>query len=107
MGQLEAALPFVQRARERAAFMAKKFALNQIFRDGGAIHLDERRAGARAGAIERAGDQFFARAALALDQYGGLRMRHLADELAQIFHGRTLAEQFATGILIILREVAV
>jgi hypothetical protein len=34
-------------------------------------------------------------------------MRDLADELAEIFHCRTLAEQFAAGVLVVLREKAV
>ena len=88
VGQFKAAFAFVQRAGEGAAFMAEKFAFNQVFRDGGAVDLDERRAGAGAVAIKRAGDQFLAGAAFALDQNGGLRARDFADELRADFPWR-------------------
>ena len=47
------------------------------------LTLDERGVGARAFAVERAGHQFLARAAFALDQHGGLGAGDFADELPQ------------------------
>ena len=49
----EAALPRL-RAGERAALVAEELALDELARDGRAVHLDERRVVARAEAVDGA-----------------------------------------------------
>ena len=87
----------VSGAGERALFVAEKLAFDEVFRNGGAIDFDERGVGARALAVKGAGHQFLAGAAFARDQHGGLGAGDLADQLAQILHGRALAQQFVAA----------
>src|SRR6185312_3200910 len=94
VGEFETAFALGEYAGERSFFVAEKFAFNKVFRHGGAIHANERRAGARAFEIERAGDQFLAGAAFAMDQNRGVRARDFADELADVFHRGAVPEQF-------------
>src|ERR1035437_4465782 len=42
IGERETAFPPLCRPGERTPLMAEKFALDQVFRDGGTIHFDER-----------------------------------------------------------------
>jgi len=60
VGEFEAALALGDGAGERALFVAEKFALDEVLRDGGAIELDEGGVGALALAVEGAGDKFLA-----------------------------------------------
>ncbi len=55
------------RAGEGAAFVAEQFALEQGLRDGRAVDGDERFIGAGAMLIDRARDEFLARAGFAAD----------------------------------------
>ena len=104
MGQFEAAFALVQRAGEGAFFVAEKFAFDEVFGNGGAIDLDERRAGARALAVKRAGDQFLAGAAFALNEDGGLGAGDFADQLAEVLHGRAAAEQRMLALFRVLAK---
>ena len=101
MRQLEAAFALDDGIGERAFLVTEEFAFDQVLRHGGAVELDEGRVGARALAVERAGHQFLAGAALALDEHGGLRARHLANEQAQILHHRAVAQQFVAALVIL------
>ena len=102
VGQFEPAFALGHGAGEGALFMAEKFALDEVFRDGGAIELDERGAGARALAVERARDQFLAGAALAGDQHGGLGAARLCGSTARKFlHGGALAQQFVAAFVLL------
>ena len=57
-------------AGERPLDVAEQLALEQALRQGGAVDLDERPARARAGLVDRRGQELLARAALAPDQHG-------------------------------------
>ena len=67
--QLEPSLAIGGRAGERAAHVAEEHRLGQLAGDGDAVHRDERRLRARAAAVNRAGDELLAGAALAGDQH--------------------------------------
>ena len=108
VGQLETAFALVERAGERTLFVAEEFAFNEVFRDGGAVDLDEWSIGPRALAVEGAGDEFLSGAAFAGDQDGGLGAGDFADELAQCFHGLALPLQFVAGVVLLgIAEIGV
>ena len=83
VGGLEQTLAGAVGAGERAALVAEQFAFEQGLGEGGAIDRDERLGGARAAAMDRAGDQFLAGAGLARDQHRGIGRRDARDLLAQ------------------------
>ena len=63
------------RAGERALFVAKQFAFEQGFGDGGAIDADVTRLAALAQSVQGAGDQFLAGAAFAENEHPAHRFR--------------------------------
>ncbi len=81
VAQLELAESLGRGAGERAALMAEEFALDQVFRDRRAIDRNEALGCAMTVAVQRAGDQFLAGAALARDHHGGVARGELADDL--------------------------
>ena len=81
VGRLEAAGAIVDRAGERAAHVAEQFAFQQAFAQRAAVDAHERAAAARAGLMDRLGDQFLAGAGLAQQQHRGIRARHLPRQL--------------------------
>src|SRR5581483_2127235 len=101
VGEFESAFALGDGAGEGTFFVPEEFAFDEVLGDGGAVELDERGGGALALAMERAGDEFLAGAALALDEDGGLGAGDLADELAEIFHGRALPEQFDAALVLL------
>ena len=82
VGLLEAALAPGDRAGERALLVAEELALQERLAERRAVEPHERRLGARAGAVDRLGDQLLAGAALAVDEHAGAARRHLLDERA-------------------------
>ncbi|OPZ76781.1 MAG: hypothetical protein BWY77_01825 [bacterium ADurb.Bin431] len=84
MGQLKEAALGPLGVGESPLFIAEKFALQQVLRDGGAVDLDHRLLGAGAGRMDGIGNQLLAGAALPLQQYRGAR--GLGDDLDQIEH---------------------
>ena len=56
------------------------------------MHADHRLPRARAELMNRFGDQFLARAALALQQHRGGRRRHLFDHIKYLAHRRRFAD---------------
>src|SRR5690606_35942553 len=70
--KLEAADAVAQRAGERALHVAEELALEEIARDRGAVHADQRPLATRARVVDRARDQLLAGARLARDQHGGV-----------------------------------
>jgi hypothetical protein len=76
VGQLEPAGAFTMAAGEGAAFVAEQFALEQRLGNGGAVDLDEGRVAARAGQVQRAGEQLLAGAAFTQQQHRGRGRRH-------------------------------
>ena len=65
---LEVPLALGDRAREAPLRMAEQLALEQLGRNGGHVHRDERPAGARAQAVGRPCEQLLARSRLAEDE---------------------------------------
>ena len=86
-------------AGERAAFMAEEFALEQLFGNRGAIDRKKRLLAAVAVMINRAGDEFLAGAAFTGDERGGVAGGHLADELENLLHRLTAADDAQLVIL--------
>ena len=74
------------RAGERAALVAEQFAFEQLLGNRRTVHRQKRLRAAMAVMINRAGDEFLARAAFAGDERGGIRARHLADEFEHLLH---------------------
>jgi hypothetical protein len=73
-------------SRERALFEAEELALQELRGQGGAIHLDEGTLAAGRELVQGAGHELLAGAALASDQDGDVRVRHLLDDLAHLAH---------------------
>ena len=92
IGQLEAAGLALHGAGERPFFESEQLGLDQLARDRCAIDLDERPVAAAGLFVQRGCDQLLARAALALDQHRGGRVRHLGDDLLQLDHPLALAD---------------
>ncbi len=105
MSQFEAAFALGNGVGERAFLMSEEFALDEGLGDGGAVELDEGRAGARALAVERPGHKFLAGAAFALDQHGGVGAGDFADERAKLLHAGAVAQQLEALFLVALAEV--
>jgi hypothetical protein len=80
-------------AGERALLVAEELALDQIARDRGAVHADERLVLARAVLVERARDELLAGAALARDEHRARRVRDLLDDLIDLRHRRGLPDE--------------
>ena len=97
-------------ARERALLVAEQLALDQLGRDGRAVHLDERAGRERALAVDVRREQLLARARLAGQQHAGVRPRHLRRLLdgvpegrARADHPRRLADQLAEPLVLALQ----
>ena len=84
VGLLEFALALLDGRREGAPLVAEEFALDQLGGDGRAVHLDERRAAARAFGVEPAGHELLARAVLTGDEHAGVARRHLVDQVLHV-----------------------
>ena len=72
--------------------MAEKFALDQIFGEGGGIDHDKGLVLAAAGALDRARDQLLAGAGTAPDQHGGAAGGHLFDHRVDRPHRLAVAD---------------
>jgi hypothetical protein len=79
VGLLEEAALSPLRASERAALVTEQLALDQLTRDGRAVHFDERRVFARAQPVNGAADQLLASAGFTGDEHTGLGGRDLVD----------------------------
>src|SRR5690606_11853812 len=93
--KLEAADAVAQRAGERALHVAEELALEEIARDRGAVHADQRPLAARARVVDRARDQLLAGARLARDQHGGVGVGDELDLPAQRFDRFAAADDAA------------
>src|ERR1044071_2462497 len=98
MGQLKAPFALGHCAGKSAFLVAEEFALNEVLGHGRAVDANERRAGARAFAINGARDKLLAGTALTLNQDGGLGSRNLADKLANVLHRGAAPKEFVIGI---------
>ena len=73
MGQLKKALlALFPRAGEGPRRITEQLALQQLFRDGGAVDRDKGAAGPHAGVVDAVGKQLLSRAGLAFYQHGGV-----------------------------------
>src|SRR6185295_16080855 len=84
---LDLAGRLLDRARERALLEAEQLGFEQRLRDRGAVDRDEGLRCPRAQRVNRAREDFFARAALALQQRRRIRRRDLLDRSADLEHG--------------------
>ena len=72
VGELELAAARGHGAGEGAFFMAEEFALEELGRDGRAVHFDKGSGGEGALAMDVGGEQLFAGAGFAHDQHAGI-----------------------------------
>src|SRR5438132_435606 len=86
IGELELARLVLNRAGERAALEPEQLRLEQLGRQRGAIHLDERPVAAERGGIERPRDKLLADAALAAHEHGDVGVGDAIDQLADFGH---------------------
>ena len=82
-----------------AVAIAKELGLDEVFGDGGAVEFDKDAIAAERFGMDGAGDEFFAGAGLAEDEYAAVGRRHEFDLLAQGFEGDGLAGEGAFGEL--------
>ena len=92
MGQLEAADAAGDRARERALRVAEQLGLGERLGNSRRVEADEPLIRARAVVVNRARDQFLARAGLALNQHGAVHRRHELEALEHRLHRGALAD---------------
>src|SRR6476660_2201371 len=81
------------RTGERAFLVSKEFRLDQALGDRGTIQANIRFVTTAAYLHNSAGDQLFAGAALAAQQYGGVAVGHSLDRVIYTLHGLADADQ--------------
>ena len=94
IGLLEAALPPLGGAGERAGLVAEQLGIQQVFRQRAAIHLHERLVPARRQIVQALGDQLLAGSALADHQDRALDQRRDRDALKAFQPRGGLADEF-------------
>ncbi len=87
----------VRSRRERATAMTEQLALDQVFRNGGAIHFDEHFVLARTLRVDGLRDEFLARPRFTEDEDTAVGRGHELDLLPEGFHGNALADDHASG----------
>ena len=97
VGILEAADMAVEGAGEGALLMAEQHRFDEILGDCAAIDGDHRLAAARARGVDRLGDHFLARAALALDQHRDPGPGRLGGDRQGRAEGRRRADDLLEG----------
>src|SRR5678815_1593739 len=98
--QLEAPFAAIGGAGERPLLVAEDFALEQRFRNRGAIDRHERLVRARAQLMNHLRHELLAGARLAPDQYGGGGRRRLLDDLIDLPHAGAAADHAAEASLL-------
>ena len=95
----EAPDPLCRSASERAFLVTEELALEEVFRDGGAI--DRKKASVAAGAVvvDCAGHELLARATLAGDHHSSVAAGHAAHHFENLLHGLGAADNFITVLL--------
>jgi hypothetical protein len=76
VGLGEVAGVVADRARERALDVAEELALEELVRDGGAVHLDQRAVGAPAARVNGVCHQFLACTRFTSDEHGAIHGRY-------------------------------
>ncbi|MNQ39223.1 hypothetical protein D3C85_528270 [compost metagenome] len=84
---LDAPYAFLLGARERAGFVAEKFAFDDAFWQGAAVDRDQRAMPAAAEAMQGGGDDFLAGARLPLHQHIDIGVCNVAQGLFDALHG--------------------
>ena len=79
--------------------MAEQLRLKEVFRDGGAVHLDKRRLTAGAEQMDEVGDEFLARACLAADEYRPGGLGDASHDGEQFAHFRAVADDLQRQFL--------
>ena len=90
VGQLETANLLRYGSGERAALVAKELAFQQIEGNSSAIQFNKRASAPHAQIVDRARNQFLARACLSLDENGGIGRGDAFDLLEHRFQSRTV-----------------
>ncbi len=98
IGALEGAAFFRGLAGNSSMAIAKEFAFDEVFRDGGAVQLDEDAVAAGTAGVDGACDQLLAATRLAEDQHPAVGRRHQLDLLAQRLDRDALAGDRDAGI---------
>ena len=93
VGELELAGLVLDRAGERAALEAEQLRFEQLGRQRGAVHLDERLVAAERGGAERPRDKLLAGAAFAANQHRDIGVGDALDQIADLGHPLAVAEQ--------------
>ena len=92
VGLLEAADAHAVRAGEGALLVTEELGLEQVFLKRSRVDLDERAFSARRSVVDRAGDQFLARAGLAANQHGRVAVRNLLHDLEDVLQRTARAD---------------
>ena len=91
----EAADARVDGARERALDVTEELGFGQALGNGGGVEGHERLVAPRTVVVNRAGDQFLARAGFALNQHRAVHRRHEFQRVEQPLHARAGADEAA------------
>ena len=83
--------------------MAEELAFNQVFRDGGAIYLDEHGVFTQALRVDGERHQLFPRARFAIDEHPPVGGGHQGNLLPQRFQRDALPHQLALGLHLFLK----
>ena len=86
------------RAREGSLHVPEQLALDELARDGGAVHFDERLGRSRRLTVQRPRDQLLARSILPRDENARGSRRDLLDLFHQRAHDRRLADDLERRI---------
>ena len=105
VGHFEKALLRGDGAGERALHVAEKLRFEQIDGNRAGIDGNERFVGARGSGVNRLGDQFLTGAALAVDQHGGARRRHLRNQVEHGEHLFALADDVGEIVALLQRAL--
>src|SRR5262249_29591256 len=87
------------RTGERARFVSEQLGFDEAGRERRRIDVDHRSVAPGTKLMQCVGDQFFARAALATDQYRNLQRGDLGDLRAQTLHRRTSANDRLKAVI--------
>ena len=105
VGHFEQALLRRNRRSERALDVAEQRRFQQVRRHRARIHWNERLVPPRRIRMQRLRDQFLARPALALDEYGRPARRHLRHQVEQAQHGLALAHDVLEVVALLQRAL--
>ena len=88
-------------ASERAAHVTEQFGFEQRFGDGAAVERHEALRASRAVVMDGARHHFLARTGLAGDQDGAVGHRHGLEQVEQLLHHRTLADDALEAVTLV------